>query len=128
VVLPALLRDPARGAGHPLHPRQAGRRDRHVRLAPGALHPALRPLFKQFFWLFVIDTIILGWVGANPPEGWFLVIGRIATAYYFAHFIIVLPVIGLIERPRPLPQSIAEPVLEGGGGPQAAPQAAREKP
>jgi ubiquinol-cytochrome c reductase cytochrome b subunit len=88
-----------------------------------------RPLFKQFFWIFVLDTIILGWVGANPPEGWFLVIGRIATAYYFAHFIFVLPIIGFIERPQPLPESIAEPVLEGGaGGAAAAPQAARDKP
>jgi ubiquinol-cytochrome c reductase cytochrome b subunit len=87
-----------------------------------------RPLFKQFFWIFVADTIILGWVGANPPVGWFLVIGRIATAYYFAHFFLILPIVGLIERPHPLPRSIVEPVLEDGGGPAAAPQAAREKP
>ena len=87
-----------------------------------------RPLFKQFFWIFVADTLILGWVGANPPEGWFLVIGRIATVYYFAHFFLTLPIVGLIERPHPLPQSIAEPVLKGGAGPAAAPQAAQEKP
>ena len=87
-----------------------------------------RPLFKQFFWIFVADTLILGWVGANPPEGWFLVIGRIATVYYFAHFFLILPIVGLIERPHPLPQSIAEPVLKGGAGPAAAPQAAQEKP
>ena len=54
-----------------------------------------RPLYKQFFWLFLIDAIILGYIGAKPAEGMYLVIGRIATAYYFLHFFIILPVLGL---------------------------------
>ena len=70
-----------------------------------------RPLYRQFFWLLVIDGIILGVVGANPPSGWWLVAGRIATAYYFAHFLIILPLIGLIENPKPLPSSITDSVL-----------------
>jgi len=73
-----------------------------------------RPLYKQFFWLLVIDAIVLGWVGYNPPEGMFLVIGQIATAYYFAHFLIVIPLLARFETPRPLPRSINEPVLKGG--------------
>ena len=73
-----------------------------------------RPIYKQFFWLLVIDAIVLGWVGYNPPEGKFLIIGQIATAYYFAHFLIVIPLIAKFETPRPLPRSINEPVLKGG--------------
>jgi ubiquinol-cytochrome c reductase cytochrome b/c1 subunit len=74
-----------------------------------------RPIYKWVFWLLVIDCFILGWVGANPPEGYFIVLGRIATYYYFFHFLILMPVLGKIERPRPLPVSISEPVLRGGG-------------
>ena len=84
-----------------------------------------RPIYKQFFWFFVADIIILGWVGANPAMGYFLIIGRLATAYYFIHFLVILPLVGFIERPHPLPESIAEPVLEG--APAAAREKAREK-
>jgi ubiquinol-cytochrome c reductase cytochrome b subunit len=70
-----------------------------------------RPIFRQFFWLLVIDTIVLGIVGANPPEGTWLIVGRIATFWYFFHFLIVLPLIGLFETPRPLPSSISDAVL-----------------
>lgn len=70
-----------------------------------------RPIYKQFFWLLAIDAVVLGIVGAKPPEGIWLIIGRIATAYYFLHFLVVLPLVGLLERPRPLPASISESVL-----------------
>jgi quinol-cytochrome oxidoreductase complex cytochrome b subunit len=72
-----------------------------------------RPLYKQFFWLLAIDALVLGWVGANPPEGKFVIIGQIATAYYFLHFLVVIPLLGLFETPRPVPKSINEPVLKG---------------
>ena len=79
-----------------------------------------RPVYKWFFWILVVDSVILGWVGANPPDGvWhgvaFVTIGRIATAYYFVHFLIILPLLSVFERPDPLPHSISEPVLKGGG-------------
>ncbi len=72
-----------------------------------------RPVYKQLFWVFVLDCIVLGYVGANPPEGYFLILGRIATIYYFFHFIILLPLLGWFERPLPLPTSISQPVLGG---------------
>ncbi|MGD9616504.1 MAG: cytochrome bc complex cytochrome b subunit [Alphaproteobacteria bacterium] len=74
-----------------------------------------RPIYRIIFWLLVIDTIVLGWVGANPPEGIMVTIGQIATFYYFLHFLILMPLIGKIERPRPLPLSISTAVLERGG-------------
>ncbi|HEX4615150.1 MAG TPA: cytochrome b/b6 [Stellaceae bacterium] len=74
-----------------------------------------RPVYKWVFWLLVIDVIALGWVGANPPEGLVVMVGQIATLYYFVHFLILFPVIGRLERPRPLPASIATAVLQDGG-------------
>ncbi|MBT5917465.1 MAG: cytochrome b, partial [Alphaproteobacteria bacterium] len=70
-----------------------------------------RPIYSKFFWIFVVNGLILGWVGANPAEGSFILIGRIATAYYFAHFILVMPIVGWFEKPKPLPDSIAASVL-----------------
>ncbi len=74
-----------------------------------------RPIFKIFFWILVVDCVVLGVVGANPPEGGWVTVGRIATIWYFAHFLIVLPLLSRLERPRPLPMSISQPVLSGGG-------------
>jgi quinol-cytochrome oxidoreductase complex cytochrome b subunit len=79
-----------------------------------------RPLYRQFFWLLLIDCFVLGWVGANPAEGHFIWIGQVATTYYFAHFLVIVPLLGVFEKPRPLPTSIAEPVLKGGGGSTAS--------
>jgi quinol-cytochrome oxidoreductase complex cytochrome b subunit len=72
-----------------------------------------RPIFKKVFWLLVLDVLVLGWVGHNPPEGYFLILGRLATLYYFLHWLVVLPLIALFERPSPLPTSISQPVLAG---------------
>jgi quinol-cytochrome oxidoreductase complex cytochrome b subunit len=72
---------------------------------------SFRPIYKRVFWLLVIDVLVLGWVGAHPPEGLYVVVGRAATLYYFCHFLILMPLIGKIERPLPLPASIAKPVL-----------------
>jgi quinol-cytochrome oxidoreductase complex cytochrome b subunit len=70
-----------------------------------------RPLFKQFFWIFVLTCIGLGWLGAKPAEGGYVIASRILTAWYFLHFLVVLPLLSYYERPKPLPASIAESVL-----------------
>ena len=74
-----------------------------------------RPIYKWFYYVLIIDCFILGYVGANPPEGWLPTVGLLATIYYFAHFLILLPVLGKIERPLRLPESIDKPVLPRGG-------------
>jgi ubiquinol-cytochrome c reductase cytochrome b subunit len=80
-----------------------------------------RPIYRQFFWIFVLVTIGLGYLGSQPPEGVYVIIGRILTVYYFAHFLIILPVIGIIEKPKPLPASISDSVLaKHGQAPVAA--------
>ncbi len=65
-----------------------------------------RPLYKIFFWIFVATCLVLGYVGAMPAEGIYVVIARIATLYYFSHFLIVMPVLSRIEKNKPLPKSI----------------------
>ncbi|WP_438278559.1 cytochrome c1 [Nitrobacter sp.] len=70
-----------------------------------------RPLAKQFFWIFVGVCLGLGYLGAKPPEGVYVIAGRILTGCYFAYFLIVLPILSRIEKPRPLPNSIADDVL-----------------
>jgi quinol-cytochrome oxidoreductase complex cytochrome b subunit len=70
-----------------------------------------RPIYKQLFWIFVADCILLTYIGGKPAEGAFIIWGRIATIYYFVHILILLPLVGLFERPRPLPASISEDVL-----------------
>ena len=86
-----------------------------------------RPIYKQFFWLLLIDCFVLGWVGANPAEGHFVVIGQVATAWYFAHFLIILPLLSRFETPKPLPTSINEPVLGGGASTTGAAAKPMEK-
>jgi ubiquinol-cytochrome c reductase cytochrome b/c1 subunit len=72
---------------------------------------AYRPLYRLFFWLFVICCILLGYMGSKPPEGLYVIAARLLTFYYFLHFLVILPVLGLVERPRAVPKSIAEAVL-----------------
>jgi ubiquinol-cytochrome c reductase cytochrome b subunit len=70
-----------------------------------------RPLFKKFFWFGLIPCIIvLGYCGVMPAEGIYILLGQIAAAYYFAHFLIILPIISRIEKTLPLPNSITEAV------------------
>jgi quinol-cytochrome oxidoreductase complex cytochrome b subunit len=75
-----------------------------------------RPVHRQFFWILVIDCFVLGYVGANPPEGYFIPLGQAATAYYFLHFLVVIPLVSLFERPRPAPDSISAAVLKKARG------------
>ena len=72
-----------------------------------------RPVYRLFFWVFVFDSILLGYVGAMPAEGVYILVGQIATAYYFLHFLVILPLLGKYEVTKPLPESINKAVLEG---------------
>jgi ubiquinol-cytochrome c reductase cytochrome b subunit len=74
-----------------------------------------RPLYKQFFWVLVVTCIGLGYLGSQPAEGIYVIVARILTAYYFLHFLVILPVLGYFETPKPLPKSISEPVLGKSG-------------
>ena len=74
-----------------------------------------RPWARPFFLLWVVAVVVLGYVGGKPAEEPFVTISRFAAAYYFAYFLVILPLLARIERPLPLPESISRPVLRGGG-------------
>jgi len=79
---------------------------------------SFRPLFKWFFWAFIIDCGLLGYCGSQSVDAsafsipliW---VARLATIYYYAYFWLVLPIVGLVETPLPLPDSIARSVFAG---------------
>jgi ubiquinol-cytochrome c reductase cytochrome b/c1 subunit len=72
-----------------------------------------RPVYFVLFWVLLADCILLGFCGAMPAEGIWVVLSRLGTVYYFAHFIILLPLLGLYERPIDLPLSISNPSPSG---------------
>ena len=86
-----------------------------------------RPIFKIFFWVFFADCLVLGYIGAMPAEGIYVVIGRVATVWYFLHFLLILPILSVAETPRPLPQSISTPVFGGSGAMAGAAAAPKRK-
>jgi ubiquinol-cytochrome c reductase cytochrome b/c1 subunit len=86
-----------------------------------------RPIYKWAFWVFVVICIVLGYCGAKAPDdpSFFFgmpikTLGLLCTLYYFFHFLILMPLLGKLERPLPLPPSIADAVLKKSGA-KAAP-------
>ena len=69
-----------------------------------------RPLYKWFFWAFVVNALVLGYCGSQPPEGIFPLLSLFCTAYYFGFFLVVMPLLARIEKTLPLPLSIGVPV------------------
>ena len=57
-----------------------------------------RPLHQKFFWLLVIDYIMLGYLGQQVPESPFIEIGQVCSIYYFAYFLIIIPFLGKLEN------------------------------
>ena len=70
-----------------------------------------RPVYKVFFWIFVASCVGLGYLGAMPPDGGYVIAARLLATYYFAFFIIIMPLLGLFETPKQVPASIADAVL-----------------
>jgi len=69
---------------------------------------AYRPIFRKFFYLFVINFVFLGWLGKSPAEGWYIWASRLTTMYYYAYFLLILPILPRFEKTIPLPDSIDE--------------------
>jgi ubiquinol-cytochrome c reductase cytochrome b subunit len=70
-----------------------------------------RPIFKWLLVLFFVSFLALGYLGAMPAEGIYVTLARIFTAYYFLFFLVLMPVVGVLETPSPMPRSITESVL-----------------
>lgn len=94
-----------------------------------------RPIMRQFFWILMVVIFLLGYLGAQTADDTNLVffgvelpigkliLSQILTFYYFLHFFVITPVVGLMETPNPVPESISKAVLakkSGGAVPAAA--------
>ncbi|NBW76674.1 MAG: cytochrome b/b6 [Sphingomonadaceae bacterium] len=75
-----------------------------------------RPIYRKFFYVLVVVMAVLFYCGGAPAEEPYVMMSQLASLYYFAHFLIIVPIVSSIERPDPLPYSITESVL----GPQPA--------
>lgn len=69
-----------------------------------------RPLYKFFFWVFIVDVVFLGWLGSREMSDSILSWTQLATAYYFIFFLIVLPILPIFEKSYLLPSSITEDI------------------
>jgi len=59
---------------------------------------SFRPLHRKLFFLFVADCILLGWIGCQPVEDPYVIIGQIASLYFFVYFLLAMPLLGKIEH------------------------------
>jgi ubiquinol-cytochrome c reductase cytochrome b subunit len=71
-------------------------------------------------------VILLGWAGGGAPTPLRNAVGQICAAYYFLHFLVILPIVSKFETPLPLPNSITESVLHGEAA-EAAPAGQTKK-
>jgi len=56
-----------------------------------------RPIFKVCYWLLVADFLILGWAGQKPVKDTYILVAQIATGYYFLFFLVLVPLVGVLE-------------------------------
>jgi ubiquinol-cytochrome c reductase cytochrome b subunit len=56
-----------------------------------------RPIFKVFYWLLVADFLLLGWIGQKPVKDIYVLVGQVATVFYFLFFVALIPIIGTLE-------------------------------
>jgi ubiquinol-cytochrome c reductase cytochrome b subunit len=67
-----------------------------------------RPQFRWWFYLLVIDFIVLTWAGAMPAQPPYSIISLIGATYWFAYFLVILPILGVIEKPTTPPATIED--------------------
>jgi ubiquinol-cytochrome c reductase cytochrome b subunit len=65
-----------------------------------------RPMFKAWFAVLVIDFVVLMWCGSQVPSAFTGWVGLIASTYWFAYFLVILPLLGVLEKPLLQPVSI----------------------
>ena len=70
-----------------------------------------RPIYKWFVIMFVLDVFLLGYVGAKPAEGLYLILAQLGTFWYFLHFLVITPLVGWLETPKERPHSISQPIF-----------------
>ena len=87
-----------------------------------------RPIYAMYFWIYFVDCIVLGICGFKPAEGIWLYIGQTATTYYFAHLLVIVPIVSRLERPKAPPESISASVFKRTGYPDIKAQTLQPAP
>ena len=72
-----------------------------------------RPMFKWWFGLLVLDFVVLTWAGSRPAEGIYAIIALAGATYWFLYFLVILPILGVLEKPLPRPATIEEDYESG---------------
>jgi ubiquinol-cytochrome c reductase cytochrome b subunit len=57
-----------------------------------------RPFFSVFFWIFLVDVFLLGWLGSRPAEYPYVLLSQLSTFFYFFYFFFILPIVSILER------------------------------
>ena len=73
-----------------------------------------RPMYKVFYVIFIVNMLALGYLGVQNPEGIYILLGRACTAWYFIHFLVIMPLLNIIETPKALPKSVSDPIFSSG--------------
>ena len=71
-----------------------------------------RPIFKIFYFVFIINFCFLTWLGGQEVREPFVTLSRLSTLYYFSYFLIVLPILSKYEKPAVIPEAISDTVPE----------------
>jgi ubiquinol-cytochrome c reductase cytochrome b subunit len=88
-----------------------------------------RPMFKVWFWILVVDFVMLMWCGSQPPEQPFVIMSQLGTLYWFVFFLVILPLLGILEKPLAPPATIEEDfIAHYGTGAEGMENAAISKP
>ena len=85
-----------------------------------------RPMYRVFYVIFIVNMLALGYLGVQNPEGIYILLGRACTAWYFIHFLVILPLLNIIETPRALPKSVSDPIFSSASS-GMVPAAPRDK-
>lgn len=64
-------------------------------------------IYKIMLWLFVIDFIILGYLGTQPTTDLYKLMAQIGTIYYFAFFFL-MPIYSKMDKTKPVPERVTE--------------------
>jgi ubiquinol-cytochrome c reductase cytochrome b subunit len=67
-----------------------------------------RPQLKLWFWILVADFFFLMWLGAMPAEEPYATLSLIGSAYWFGYFLVILPLLGVLEKPNAQPATIED--------------------